>query len=64
MIHKYIFHNPEGLYVVSLAILWLLDDVVAFWFIEQKPNPGLYKIEKNYDDGATKQTIVVKENNE
>lgn len=27
-------------------------------------NPGLYKIEKNYNDGATKQTIVVKENNE
>jgi hypothetical protein len=26
-------------------------------------NPGLYKIEKNYEDGATQQTIIIKENN-
>jgi hypothetical protein len=25
-------------------------------------DPGLYKLEKNYDDGATDQTIISKEN--
>ncbi|MBL4662262.1 MAG: hypothetical protein JKY22_01570 [Flavobacteriaceae bacterium] len=25
---------------------------------------GLYKIEKNYNDGATQETVIIKENNE
>jgi hypothetical protein len=30
--------------------------------INDLPN-GLYKIEKNYDDGATKETVIYKGNN-
>tara|TARA_Y100000052_G_scaffold15363_1_gene15000 strand:+ start:197 stop:475 length:279 start_codon:yes stop_codon:yes gene_type:complete len=27
-------------------------------------NPGLYKVDKNYDDGSSKETIILKENEE